>query len=159
MPLGINCKIYRNTGTYGSPTWSEVHLFSDVQISPSWAEALAQTRGYLLEASAKTLAKLEVTAKIRVKASDTNYAAIYAAELNRDLLDLMILNGEHDVNGVVGFRGEFQIYPTGQDQSPGVLLYDDVAIKPAAEATTNIKTVAVASGSPVFTDTFANIAA
>lgn len=42
--LGINCKLYRNTGTYGSPTWNEIDGVQDVSINMDSETGEATTR-------------------------------------------------------------------------------------------------------------------
>ncbi len=33
MGLGFQCKLYRNTGTYGAPTWTEVTRIRDNKLN------------------------------------------------------------------------------------------------------------------------------
>lgn len=44
IKLGLNCVVYRNTGTYGSPTKNEVKCIRDVTLSMSSGEADVSTR-------------------------------------------------------------------------------------------------------------------
>ena len=43
--LGLKAKLYRNTGSYGSPTWNEVKNVKDVTLTIEKGEADVSTRG------------------------------------------------------------------------------------------------------------------
>ena len=45
MKLGINGKLYQNTGAYGSPTWVEITNVRDLTLNMDAAEADATTPG------------------------------------------------------------------------------------------------------------------
>ena len=42
--VGIDCKLYRNTGTYASPTWSEIPLTRDLTLKRSAGKADSTAR-------------------------------------------------------------------------------------------------------------------
>lgn len=149
MGLGILSKTYRNTGTYGSPTWSEVTCISDLAINPAWDEADGSSRGSRAKQSGKTLMGLEISAKLRVSPGDENYEAFSDAVYDDTVLDLMILDGDDAVNDVRGWRADFHVFSAAQDQAMANVLYDDVVLKPAISANPT-KSVLVTAGSPVF---------
>ena len=149
--LGIKCKIYRNTGTFGTPVWSEVKSFSDVTVNATWDVVEVLTRASRVKQGVKTLLGLEVTAKIQVSDSgDTDYTAIRASLNDDSTQDFMILNGASNTNGVTGYRFESQIYQGNESQNPGDVLFDDVMLRPAVTANVQ-QTVVVSAGAPVFT--------
>lgn len=45
IKLGLNCKLYRNTGTFASPTLNEISCVRDLTLSLSAGEADVSTRG------------------------------------------------------------------------------------------------------------------
>ena len=149
--LGIRAKIYRNTGTFGTPIWSEVKSFSDVTVNAAWDSQEVLTRATRVKQKVKTLLGLEVTAKIQASDSgDTDYTAIRASLNDDSTQDFMILNGASNTNGVTGFRFESQIHQANEGQNPGDVLFDDIALAPAVTANPP-QTVVVSAGAPVFT--------
>ena len=42
--LGADCKVYRNTGTWGSPTWNEVDIIGDTNLNLEMEKAEATAR-------------------------------------------------------------------------------------------------------------------
>lgn len=147
--LGISAVLYRNTASYGTPTWTAVTCVSDLAINPAWDEADGSTRGSRVKASAKTLLGLEITGKLKVDGADEGYAAIADALLSDTPLDLMILDGGSTTNDVRGWRADFHVFSASQDQAMANVLFDDIVLKPAVSANPT-KSVVVASGAPVF---------
>lgn len=149
--LGINAKMYRNSGTYGSPSWAEVADISDLTLNPAFQETKFGTRASRIGRSAKTLSDLTYSGKIKVDLDEADYIAFRDAHLSPDgVLDLMILTGGSTTNGVWGYRGEFQVNITGQDQGLNAKMYDDFTLAPSDTDNAFTKAI-VASGSAAFT--------
>ena len=149
--LGIDSKVYRNTGTYGSPTWTEITLVRDVQVNPSWNRADGSSRGSKVMAEAKTQLALAFTLSVKVSLTDAGYIALMDSFVDSDgTLDLMILNGGSTTNGVEGWRFDAGVFTASEDQSIGNVLYRDFEIGPSAHGTNESKRVVVATGAPGF---------
>lgn len=149
--LGVLAKVYVNTGTYSSPTWDVFPGISDWSVNASWDEAEANSRASRVKRVEKTLIGLEVTGKVKTELmTNTDYERVIGALHSDDPLDVMILNGPKDTNGVRGYRFDAHVMSGNQDQGLGAVLYDDVTLKPAASANSP-STVVVSSGAPVFT--------
>lgn len=151
--VGIRCKLYRNTGTWGSPTWDEVTCVSDFKVDKKWAEAAFVTRETPVEQTLKTFLQLSLTGKLQVRNGSGDYQTIDDAMNARTKLDLMVLNGANNENDVRGYRFHAQVFDGSQDQGPGAALLDDVMFKPTAPdiATELPQSVLVTTGAPVFT--------
>lgn len=143
--LGIKCKIYRNTATYGSPTWAEITLIGDASVSPVWDEAAGDVRGSRVKSVAKTLMGLEVSARVRVSNDDAGYEALNDALHSDTPLDLLVLNGPNNEEGVRGYRADWHVMQAPQDQALGAVLFDDLILKPAISAN-GVKAASVGSG-------------
>lgn len=153
--IGLNCKMYRNTATWGAPTWVEVPLVGPLQVGANWAEATGQTRETWVERAARTFLQLNPTGQFRVVDADTTYIAFDDAFHDPDtVLDLMILNGASTENGVTGYRAEWEVMQWAEDQGPGNVLFKDFGLKPGFPSDTTHKPqrVEVSAGAPVFTD-------
>lgn len=147
MPLGIECKTYRNTATYGSPTWSEITLISDFTLDPTWDTVEALTRESRIKRMVTTLLALETSGKILVRKTDSNYSAFVTAFYAQSMMDLLILDASKDVAGAEGVRGEFYISKLTDEQGPATLRYRDFTIVPALSE--NAFSRATTGGSPV----------
>lgn len=143
----------RLTGNYGTPTWTELDLAKDVQVTPAWDEAEAFSRQTSVKEYAKGLLGLEFTISVRCAVGDPGYDAMMDAFADRKgIVDMMILDGPKDVTGSEGFRFDAAVFSAGQDQSIGGVLYRDFGVKPSAFRQNKAKLAAVVNSALVFTD-------
>lgn len=149
--LGRNAKLYLNTGSYGSPTWSEVANISDLTLNRAWDEADVNTRESAMKMGLKTLLDAAVTGKMKFTIGDTNTTTIMDA-LNSPTtaLDIMALNGPSTTTGMYGVRYPCQVTQGNEDQGLGVALFEDLKFMPTPSANAPC-TVKVVAGAPVFT--------
>lgn len=146
MPeLGINAKLYRNTGNYATPAWSEVTLIADLTVNPSWEEADASARESVVKQTAKTMLNVEVTGRLKKKPGDANYEAFMDGCLNFSALDLLILDGANNTNNSRGWRMDCQIFSITEDQGMSNALYEEIRILPSITSNP-VKAVKVTSG-------------
>jgi len=148
--LGVLSKLYVNTATFGTPTWSEVPLVGDCALSAEWDWAEALTRFSRMKLGAKTMLGADVKAKLRTDLTDANYTTILNALFTDGIVDIMVLNGSSSTNGVRGVRFESQVISGNEDQGTGVVVFDEVTFKPALTGNAP-QSVLVTSGAPVFT--------
>lgn len=152
MERGVLCEAYRNSATFGSPTWVEITLFNDLTINPQWNTSPANDRGSQVGSEAPALQSWSITGTVKVKKTDTGYLALQAAYLAGSTFDMMFLTGPSTTNGESGFRCEWLIKSMSQDQGTGVgQTYDSIEFVPHGLSTQVKQTVTVASGAPVFT--------
>ena len=148
--LGRDAKLYINTASFGSPTWSAVDNISDLAIEAAWNEAAAPTRESKVEMAAKTQLPLAVTGKMKFDLTDANTGTILDALVSDAVLDIMVLNTPSTVNGGRGYRFECQVFDGSEDQGLGTAIYDAIKFKPYPNSNSPAS-VKVASGAPVFT--------
>ncbi|HYH69217.1 MAG TPA: hypothetical protein VD866_31275 [Urbifossiella sp.] len=129
--LALNSKIYRNTASHGSPAWSEVAIFENVQVNPSYDRGDANTRESRAKREANTQMMLEVTGRLKVRPADANYQAFEDAFVADSAIDLLVLNGPIDDPGVSGWRADFGVRTFTEDQGLGNVLYKEVTLTPA----------------------------
>ena len=148
---GYTAKLYRNSGSYASPTWVEVENIIDLNFPHNFERLEAFTRGSggVMEAEPGAM-NLAFTFKIRSDESDTDFTALETAYEGRSLIDFMILDGSSSTNGSRGYRYEGKIFSFGEDQALGNILYRDVSVEPCISSNAK-KSVVVTSGAPVFT--------
>lgn len=147
--LGFKGKIYRNTASFGSPTWDEVTPVGDVTVTLTMDEAEATTReGAGVKQFEPTLDMREVSFKLREDETVTDYTALETAYFARSLVDVMVLTGPSDENGVRGIRGEMKVFDWTLEQGLGDVQMRSVKLKPCVG---NLQQkVTVTSGAPVF---------
>ena len=149
---GLHSKAYLNSANYGTPTWGVVNLIGDFSVAAAWDWATAPTRETPVVRGARTMLPLSVTGKMRVSDLDANYQTFDNSFHNSaSILDMLILNGDMNTNGVTGFRAEFELVKWSEDQALGNILMKELELRPSATAN-NPKRAVVSGGSPVFTD-------
>lgn len=149
--LGRNAKFYLNTGSYGSPTWSEVPNISDLTLNRAWDEGDASTRESAMKQAVKTLLDAAVSGKLKFTIGDSNTTTILdALDSPTTTIDIMCLNGPQTTNGMKGVRYPAQVTQGNEDQGLGVVLYEDIKFMPTPTANPPC-TVKVVGSAPVFT--------
>lgn len=92
--LGRNCKLYRNTASYATPTWSEQQNCQDVTIKYDSEDVDVTTRGSGgYRQMAQAFKSLEVTFTCLDDMSDADVAALRDAWKNGTTVDYKVTNG------------------------------------------------------------------
>lgn len=133
--LGIDCKIYRNAGSYGSPDWQEVENARDVNFNLEHGEADLTTRannGW--EAIVATLKRGSFEWGMVYDTADADYVALEDAWFAKTAIDFLFLDGSVSTPGNKGIRATCQLFGFGQNQAiaEGVLV--NVTAKPTYSA-------------------------
>lgn len=131
--LSLNAKLYYNTGSYGSPTWTEISGVQNLTLSMEKSEANVSTRATSWEQIAATLKKVSLEFSMPWEKSDTAQQALldnFTASAGASL-EYLIVEGAYNTSGVEGLRASFDLtkFNIGQDLE-GVLMVE-VAGKPA----------------------------
>lgn len=116
--VGGNFKLYRNTGTYASPTWSIVAEISDVAVSEltrNIAELKRRSSDFIVGLPAK-IQMISVDIKMIHGIDATNFAAFKDAFFNATVIELAILDGIITTTGTQGLRLGMLVeqFPWGQ---------------------------------------------
>lgn len=132
VKVGIKGQMLRNTGTYGSPTWTAIALVRDVTPVRAWDMADASSRETRAKLYAKTMIDVGATAVVRADDVNTGYQALYdASNSPTSVVDLLILDGPLTTEGSAGVRAEFLVSETGAPQEAGGVIYSTFDLKPA----------------------------
>lgn len=129
--FGIDAKLYRNTGTFGSPVWNEVPNCKDLGISLEAAEADVTTResgGW--EAVLSALKKATIDWKMVYDTTDADWTAFRDAFLNRTSIELLILDGAVGTSGSQGLRVSVAVLNFGRTENLEEALITEVSVKP-----------------------------
>lgn len=131
---GILAACYRNSGTYGSPTWSEVTLIRDSNIAAPWDLGDSSIRATRAKLQEKTQIALSGQINVRADDADTAYQALLAAAMaagSSGIIDMMLLDGDIASEGAAGFRAHWNLNFSGQNQEIGGVIYTPFDLSPA----------------------------
>lgn len=107
MPqLGIDCKAYRNTGTYGSPTWAELDFAKSVNINFAGTVAEVTSRASIWKKFLKGQIDASVSIESLYDASDTDLAALMTEGEGRDgtPMEFAFMDAAIATSGTKGYR-------------------------------------------------------
>ena len=149
MP-GATAGGYRNTGTGGSPTWTEMTSINSVTgFGDDWEFGDASTRQTRAKLYDKTQVELGGTIRMLANPAAADYAAMIAASASpANTIDLMILHGKVTVEGVPGVRACYKVKRLGNQEINGII-FDEFECKPymAGASPVTPSTVVMGSGS------------
>lgn len=111
MTVGLDNKLYKNTGTYGSPTWTEMTSVKDLSMPIEKNSSPATSRASAFEMMAEGLIKIGLNFTMLRDADATGYGAIRAAAIARGTtFDMAIASGAIATTGTVYLRADFAIF-------------------------------------------------
>lgn len=135
MTIGLNAKLYRNTASYGTPTWALIGNVQDLTANDSMDEADVSTRGSGGFAEAEpTLRTLELSFGMINKPGDADVAAFLAAYTARSSIDIAVMDGPIATAGSKGVRARYKIFQFPRAQELRGAQTFDVMLKPCADS-------------------------
>jgi hypothetical protein len=130
--LGKDAKLYRNTGSYGSPAWNEIPNVKDLSLPFELGEADVSTRGYgSWKARIGTLGDLELTFDTVYDPTDADVTALRDAFFARTIIGMAIMDGDITVSTTKGFRADMQVFGFEQSQNLEDAQRVSVTMRPA----------------------------
>lgn len=133
--LGFKGKLYRNTGTYGSPTLTAVDEVGDVDVSLEFDSEEATSRESAgVKQEEPTLLGIEISGKIREDETSTNYIAIEAATYQRLPLDVWVLTLDKETVGSRGIRCDVKNHNWTVSQGLNGVQMRDFSLKPCVSS-------------------------
>lgn len=135
VKLGMNAKLYRNTGTYDDPTWTEIGNARDVTLSLEKGEADVTTRannGW--RATVGTLKDATVDFQMVWDSDDTNFTALRSAFLGNTAIEMAVMDGDIDDGDSEGFRASMDVMSFTRNEALEEAITADVSLKPTYSA-------------------------
>lgn len=133
--LGKDGHCYRNTGTYGSPTWNDCPGVQDLTLSDDHTEADVTRRasgGY--RESMPTITDIEVSFSMPDDEDDLDLAAFLAAAITKVPIEVWILDGVNTSIKSYGPRFTAYVFSQGREESlEGAVIYN-FKLKPGPAA-------------------------
>mgnify|MGYP000538246753 FL=1 len=110
VKLGMDAKLYRNTGSYASPVWNEVKNVKDVTLNLEAGEADVTTRGNGgWRANIATLKDASLEFEMVWDTADDDFTAIRTAFLTNAAIEFAVLDGPVATSGSQGLRASMAI--------------------------------------------------
>jgi hypothetical protein len=135
VKLGLDAKLYRNTGTYSSPTWNDIPNVKDVTLNLEAGEADVTTRGNNgWRATVATLKDGSIEFDMVWDTADTDFAAIRDAFLNRTAIEFAVMDGDITVVGSQGLRATCMVTKFSRSEPLEEAIMVSVTIKPTYSA-------------------------
>lgn len=128
---GLDCKLYRNTATFGSPTWNEITKARDVTRTIEANEAEGGARDDDYEAMVRTRKKLSIEFEMVADPAIDDYDALVAA-LDADpgtVLDIAIADGAIATVGTRYLRADYQVFSMTESQPLDGVNMDQFTLK------------------------------
>ena len=129
--LGLDAKLYRNSGTYQSPNWVEVENVKDVTLGLSKSEADVTTRkngGW--RAILGALKEGVVNFEMLWDTADADFQAFLDAWLNDTAIEVLCLDGDVDTAGCEGLRATMSVTQFERQEPLEEAIKVSVTIKP-----------------------------
>lgn len=128
--IGLDCKLYYNAGTYGSPIWNEVTIARDVTLSRSKGEADVSNRGSIFKKRKSTLIDAGITTEFVWDTENPQFQAFQSAFDNGTAIECLVLDGEFDVAGSQGLRAAMDVFKFDRTEPLEGAVMASVELKP-----------------------------
>lgn len=133
--LGMDAKLYRNTGDYATPVWVEVSNVKDVTLNLEKGEADVTTRANQgWRATVGTLKDASIEFQMVWDTVDAGFDAIRQAFFNNTPLEFAVMDGDITDPASEGLRATFDIFNFTRNEALEEAILVDVSIKPTYAA-------------------------
>lgn len=133
--LSENAKLYRNSGSYGSPTWDLISNVKDLTLNLDKDETDVTTRA---SGGFKEFVDGMIDASVEWSmlwdTSDANFTAIRTAFFAKTAVEFLILDGDEGTAGSQGLRVTCMVKGFTRNETLGEALMVDVNIRPTKNA-------------------------
>jgi len=129
--LGMEAKLYRNTGSYESPVWAEVENVKDLALNLEAGEADVTTRandGW--RATIATLKDASVEFGMVWDTEDADFSAIQDAYFDGTSIEFAVMDGDIETEGSEGLRATMAVTAFSRDEPLEEAITVTVTIKP-----------------------------
>lgn len=136
VPLGLEAKLYRNTGTYATPVWNEIPNVKDLTINLEKGEADVSTRGTGgWRQKRGTLKDANIEFQMHDDPDDADLTVLRDAFMDADVIDFVALNGAVATSGSNGLRALMEVFSFSRGEPLEEGLTIDVRLQPTYELT------------------------
>jgi hypothetical protein len=129
--LGLNCKAYRNTGTYVTPVWDLVDNIKDLTLNLDKSETDITTRassGWVERAG--VLKDASVDFEMVWDPADTDFTALLASYTANTGVGMLFLDGLIATVGSQGLRATMEVFKFSRNEQLTEAVKASVTMKP-----------------------------
>jgi len=131
VKLGMDAKLYRNTGTYETPTWVEITNAKDVNLNLEKGEADVTTRANQgWRATVGTLKDGSVEFEMVWDTLDAGFTAIQEAYFDGTPLEVAVMDGDIATSGSQGLRATMTVTNFSRNEPLEEAITVSVTLKP-----------------------------
>jgi predicted secreted protein len=133
--LSQDAKLYRNTGTYASPTWDLIGNVKDLTLSLEKDETDVTTRssgGWKEFVDGMKDATVEFG--MLWDTGDADFDAFQGAFINNTAVEVLVLDGLVATSGSEGLRATMMVKSFTRNENLGEALMVDVSLRPVKNA-------------------------
>jgi TP901-1 family phage major tail protein len=136
VKLGLDAKLYRNSGPSGTPTWNEVENVKDVTLNLEAGEADVTTRNSAgWRATVATLKDGSIEFEMVWDTDDDDFAAIRDAFLNHTAVEFAVMDGGITTPGSQGLRATCMVTSFSRNEALEEAITVSVTVKPTFSTT------------------------
>ena len=133
--IGLDCKLYRNAGSYETPEWIEIDHVKNVTTNLGGADADVSTRGTGgFRANKKTLKEISLDFDLESVVADENFSVLQAAYFNDTNIEFLVLDGDVETAGSSGVRFTGQVFQFNRSEGLEDPVMAAVNVKPTLAA-------------------------
>lgn len=135
IKLGMEAKLYRNTGDFATPVWVELTNVKDLTLSLEKGEADVTTRangGW--RALAGTLKDGSIEFEMVWDTQDAGFTAIKDAWFNDTPIEFAVMDGDVAASGSQGLRATMEVFNFSRNEPLEEAVTVSVTIKPTYAA-------------------------
>ena len=135
VKLGMEAKLYRNSGTHAAPVWVELANVRDVTLNLETGEADVTVRangGW--KATVGTLKDAGIEFEMVWDTADLGFAALQSAFFNNQPIDLAAMDGPIAVSGAQGLRATMSVMKFAREEPLSEAIKVKVTCKPTYAA-------------------------
>ena len=135
IKLGMNGKLYRNTGTYGVPVWTEITNVKDLTLNLEKGEADVTTRaneGW--RANQPTLKEASIEFDMVWDTDDDGFSAIQDAFFNDTTVEVAVMDGDITDGTTEGLRATVGVSTFSRGEPLEEAMTVSVTLKPTYSA-------------------------
>jgi len=132
IKLGLNAKLYRNTGDYATPVWAEMPNVKDLTLNLETGSADVTTRGNGgWRATLATLKEGTVEFESVWDADDEGFAALRQAYFSNGTVEVAVMDGDITVAGTEGLRAMMSVTNFSRNEPLEEAITASISLKPA----------------------------
>lgn len=132
IKLGMNAKLYRNTGSYAAPVWAEMPNVKDLTLNLETGEADVTTRGNAgWRATLATLREGSIEFDAVWDAEDEGFSALRQAYFGNGTVEVAAMDGDITTAGSEGLRATMSVTNFSRNEPLEEAITASITLKPA----------------------------